>query len=119
MFLILVIGTDVVLSKRLECPDKCNCYFSKTNLVTDCSFGNFWNIPFEGMDINVHTLNVNGNNLHDVQYPFPAGIELRTLHIADNFLINVENTTFSGLHYLEYIDLSNNDIKTINPYAFK
>jgi len=118
MLLVYVFSTDVVLSKRYKCPHKCDCYFSNTNLVTDCSLNAFWSIPFENIDVKVHTLNMNGNRLLDTQHPFPVEIEPIVLHIADNYLINVENT-FLGLHHLEYIDLSNNHMLTMSPYAFK
>lgn len=89
--------------------------------MTDCSWSEpkLFYIPFEWIDTEVHTLNVSGNTQHEIKYPFPSGIQPRILDVSNNFIVNVKNTSFTGLHDLEYIDLSHNFMTTIDPYAFK
>jgi len=113
-----VYNANAILSKQLNCPEDCECYFFRINWVTDCSESNLTSMPYEGLDRNVYTLTINGNFLKEIQ-PFPANIKLRTLQLSENFLTKIQKTTFAGLQYLLDIDLSSNLINYVHPEAFK
>lgn len=108
------------LAEEPTCPeeDDCDCHYFRINWVTDCSESNLTYIPHDGLDIRVYELNMNGNNLRDVD-PFPEGIKLRSLKLADNLLTSIKKDTFIGLQYLVDIDLSGNNIQAVDPEAFK
>ncbi|CAH0754027.1 unnamed protein product [Bemisia tabaci] len=108
------------LAEEPTCPeeDDCDCHYFRINWVTDCSESNLTYIPHDGLDLRVYELNMNGNGLRDVD-PFPEGIKLRSLKLADNLLTHIKKDTFAGLQYLVDIDLSGNNIHTIDPEAFK
>lgn len=105
------------LAEQLDCPEDCDCHYFRINWVTDCSESNLTSIPIEGLDNNVYILNMNGNHLKEVG-SFPEDIKVRTLHLADNQLMHVRNDSFSNLQYLVDIDLSGNNITTVDSNAF-
>lgn len=105
------------LAEQLDCPEDCDCHYFRVNWVTDCSETNLTSIPFEKLDRNVYILNLIGNRLKEVE-PFPENIKVRTLQLADNQLTRIKNDTFSNLQYLLDIDLSGNNITSIDSHAF-
>lgn len=118
--LLLMIGRSVVaeLAEQLSCPEDCDCHYYRINWVTDCSETNLTSIPYDGLDNNVYILNMNGNHLKELTPAFPKEISLRTLQLADNQIMYVQNDTFAKLPYLVDIDLSGNNLTTIDPNAF-
>lgn len=105
------------LAEQLDCPEDCDCHYFRINWVTDCSESNLTNIPYEGLDHNVYILNMIGNHLKEIG-PFPEDIKVRTLQVADNQLTHIKNDTFSNLQYLVDIDLSGNNITTVDSHSF-
>lgn len=110
-------NTNSELAEQLDCPEDCDCHYFRINWVTDCSESNLTQIPLEGLDNNVYILNMIGNNLKEIE-PFPEDIKVRTLQLADNMLQHIRNNTFSNLQYLVDIDLSGNNITTLDSHAF-
>lgn len=100
-----------------DCPEDCVCYFSRVNLVTDCSERNLRFIPHDGLDNSVYTLDMNSNYVTEIE-PFPTDIKLKALKLSDNFLTKILKTEFTGLRHLVEIDLSHNFIHYIHPEAF-
>lgn len=105
---------------ELECPDDCDCHYFRINWVTDCSESNLTDIPSieDDLSLNVYILNMNGNLLKNIT-PFPPDIKLRRLQLADNQLTKITREEFAGLGYLLDLDLSGNQITTVDQEAFR
>ncbi|PSN46923.1 hypothetical protein C0J52_14917 [Blattella germanica] len=118
--LVLLFGAQLTFGTLpdLECPEDCECHYFRINWVTDCSESNFTDIPHEGLSQNVYILNMNSNNVTEIQ-PFPEDIKLRRLQIADNLLTNLKKESFAGLSYLLDADFSGNQIRKVDPDAFR
>lgn len=101
-----------------ECPEDCHCYYFRINWVTDCSESNLTTIPYDELSQNVYILDMNGNNVDHVS-PFPHGIKMRRLQMAQNVLTSLTHEAFAGLNYLLDADFSFNKITTIDPEAFR
>lgn len=50
-----------------ECPEDCDCHYFRVNYVTDCSEGNFTEIPVDEISRNAFILDMNGES------PAPTG----------------------------------------------
>ncbi|XP_014234384.1 protein artichoke-like [Trichogramma pretiosum] len=101
-----------------ECPVDCHCHYFRINWVTDCSESNLTAIPHDGLSQNVYVLDMNGNNVEHIE-PFPADIKLRKLQVAHNRLTELKYESFAGLTYLLDADFSYNNIKYVDPDAFR
>lgn len=116
-----VFGLGYALNGELveqECPVDCHCHYFRINWVTDCSESNLTSIPYDELSSNVYILDMNGNNIAHVD-PFPQDIKLRRLQMAHNLLTQLTYDSFAGLAYLLDADFSYNQIKTIDPEAFR
>ncbi|XP_018326022.1 toll-like receptor 3 isoform X2 [Agrilus planipennis] len=103
---------------ELECPDDCECHYFRVNWVTDCSESNLTEIPYNELSPNVYVLDMNSNLIKELKR-FPSEIKLRRLQLADNLLTKITKDPFIGLNYLIDLDLSHNQIKTIDPDTFE
>lgn len=101
-----------------ECPVDCHCHYFRINWVTDCSESNLTSIPYTELSPNVYVLDMNGNNIEQVE-PFPSDIKLRRLQMAHNKLTHLDYHSFAGLTYLLDADFSFNQIKYVDPEAFR
>jgi len=121
IFALLLAYVLITDAKQRKCPNACECYFSKTNWVTDCSWlePKVIHIPFDNIDPDVHTLNMTGNEQHEIIYTFPAKIQPRILDVSYNVIRNITTRSFAGLRHLEYIDISHNYGPAIHPNSFQ
>jgi len=119
LLLAYVLTTDG--KHKRKCPSACECYYSKTNWVTDCSWlePKVFLIPFRNIETDVHTLNMAGNLQLEIRNPFPAEMQPRILNVSNNFLVNITTRSFAGLRHLEYVDISQNYLWAINPNSFQ
>ena len=121
LFLTVLFWVGFALNGELveqECPVDCHCHYFRINWVTDCSESNLTSIPYDELSPNVYILDMNGNNIAHVG-PFPRDIKLRRLQMAHNQLTELTYESFAGLVYLLDADFSYNQIKTIDPEAFR
>lgn len=118
ILLVYVFNTDAIPAKHFSCPEVCDCHLSRINWVADCTNKNLTFIPHKGLDLETYILNMNDNFLSELEL-FPPSIKIWTLQLSNNLLTDVKKTTFFGLHHMLTLDLSNNLISYVDPYAFK
>lgn len=121
LLLLLLTGVVIIRSEfpaDQECPEECDCHYFRVNYVTDCSESNLTEIPYDEISLNVYILDMNGNEITDIQ-PFPEDIKVRRLQLAENKLTTLTGDMFTNLKYLLDIDLSSNNISTVDPNAFR
>lgn len=120
VFAVVLLCTVRAELPDLECPDDCDCHYFRINWVTDCSECNLTSVPTveEGLSPNVYVFNLNANLMKEIA-PFPPDLKIRRLQIAENQLTEIYKDTFANLLYLIDLDLSGNNITTIDPEAIK
>lgn len=119
--LLPIFASILVVNGEFEeqaCPVDCQCYYFRINWVTDCSDSNLTNVPLDELSLNVYILDMNSNNVQHLE-SFPPEIKLRRLQMAHNNLTEISYESFRGLNYLLDADFSWNNIKTIDPEAFR
>lgn len=110
---------DLSNNKIEEIPDN---FFSKCSELTilDISSNNikrFSIMTFEGV-LKLKVLNASNNKLLHLAFHLGRFQNLRELYINDNKLTTLNEAYFSGMHKLEYLNTSYNDLKDIEDGTF-
>ncbi|XP_046393061.1 G-protein coupled receptor GRL101-like isoform X2 [Ischnura elegans] len=103
------LNSSLVCDGRVDCPwswtDEDGCPFSCSQMERRC----------ECRDV---AINCTGLGLETL--PADIEVQMTKFYMADNFLnYTLNEETFSKLHRLSYLDLSNNSLTHIPPLAFK
>lgn len=73
-----------------------------------------------GFSANTRLLDLRGNHFHYIpSNSFPGVAQVVSLHLQRCKIVDVESGAFSGMKGLIYLYLSENDLTTLNPDAFK
>lgn len=110
---------DTALATSLSslCNNKQDCY-STTNL--DLSDNKFKKIPINLINkwfYNLKQLNMSFNSIGNLTFDFECS-QLERFDLSSNRLSAIESDTFHNLKILKYLNLANNQIESINPFAF-
>ncbi|XP_047457150.1 leucine-rich repeat-containing protein 3 [Mugil cephalus] len=91
----LLFGISLAAVPVVACPTNCHCMDRNSLTVVQCMSRNLEKIP---SDLPRDTV---------------------TLLLASNHITHIPNHAFKELHYLQELDLSNNDIETVDVGAFQ
>ena len=116
-------------SKRLStqeiCPFKCVCVErfmenSDTMIISNitCSNKGLTKIP-ENMPRNVVHLNLSGNSIEEISPSLSSLVKLNFLSLSNNNIKKITDGTFYSLKRLKFLDLSHNQLEYIGEKAFK
>ncbi|XP_060945203.1 leucine-rich repeat-containing protein 3 [Limanda limanda] len=91
----LLLGLVMASAPAMACPTSCLCIEKGGKTVVQCVSHNLETIPTD----------LPGDTV--------------VLHLASNHITHIPNHAFSELRYLQEVDLSNNDIETLDAAAFQ
>jgi isocitrate lyase len=104
------------------CPKGCRCFINEdaNRNIVDCSNLNLTD-SFESFVETATELRLSGNRIEELRASMLFGYtQLRILSLDNNRIKQIRNDAFKSMRSsLVYLDLSRNDLKTVNWQAFK
>lgn len=102
-----------------SCPSTCFC--NSLSQIVYCSRRGLKSVP-DGVPVDSLQLNLNANVFHSGtlrRSNFTRFGQLRHLYMSECGILDMEVDTFADLVDLQWLDLSNNQIRVISPFAFR
>nr|CUV66812.1 toll like receptor-1 [Mimachlamys nobilis] len=108
---------ELVCNITTDCPDRCLCQKQPENkiIIVDCSGKGFRSLPKQLpllQDEYKYVLNFSYNSISKVATQNYMN-KIQTLDLQGNGLKEIESAAISDTHELKFINLKNNDLKTI------
>uniref|UniRef100_A0A8D3A149 Chondroadherin-like b n=1 Tax=Scophthalmus maximus TaxID=52904 RepID=A0A8D3A149_SCOMX len=102
---------------KIKCPVNCVCEAETQH--SSCENRSHTKVP-RGFAPNTRLLDLRGNHFHYISSnSFPGVAQVVSLHLQRCKIVEVEGGAFSGMKGLIYLYLSENDLTSLSPDAFK
>uniref|UniRef100_A0A669CFV7 Chondroadherin-like b n=1 Tax=Oreochromis niloticus TaxID=8128 RepID=A0A669CFV7_ORENI len=104
---------------KVKCPANCACEVSAETHHSSCENRGHTKVP-RGFSASTRLLDLRGNHFHYIpSNSFPGVAQVVSLHLQRCKIVDVEGGAFSGMKGLIYLYLSENEITSLSPDAFK